>query len=402
MASYQYEAADDTGRTQRGLIDADSERSARQAIRARGLVPLSLKLTHKRGQQTGRRSGVRISDADLGWLTRQLASLLSARLTLEAALTATLEQAERKHVAHTLAAVRGDVRAGHRLGEALAAHPRDFPDIYRALVDAGEQSGDLALVLEKLADYIESRGALRNKILTAFIYPIIVTIVSLGIIIFLLSYVVPQVVGAFAQAKQALPPLTQFMLAASAFVQDWGAWTLLGLISAFVLWRLHLRNPAAKLAWHSRVLRLPVLGRYALGVDVARFAATLAILSSSNVPLLQSLEASRRTLSNRRLQVSVDDATGRVREGSPLAQALLAQKVFPPLLVHLVGSGERTGELPAMLDRAAKTLSVELERRAMTMTALLEPLMILIMGGIVLLIVLAVMMPIIEINQLVL
>lgn len=402
MASYQYEAADDTGRTQRGLIDADSERSARQALRARGLVPLVLKQTHRRGQSQGLRTGKRISDADLGWLTRQLASLLAARLPLEAALTATLEQAERRHVAHTLAAVRADVRAGHRLGEALAAHPRDFPEIYRALVDAGEQSGDLAQVLEKLADYIESRGALRNKILTAFIYPIIVTIVSVGIIIFLLSYVVPQVVGAFSQAKQALPPLTQFMLAASAFVQEWGMWTLLGLITAFVLWRLHLRNPAAKLAWHSRVLRLPVLGRYALGVDIARFAATLAILTSSNVPLLQALEAARRTLGNRRLQVSVDEATGRVREGAPLAQALLAQKVFPPLLIHLVGSGERTGELPAMLDRAAKTLSAELERRAMTMTALLEPLMILIMGGIVLLIVLAVMMPIIEINQLVL
>ena len=401
MASYQYEASDDTGRTQRGLVDADSERSARQALRARGLVPLSLKLTHKRGQNQGRRTGKRINDADLGWLTRQLASLLAARLPLEAALTATLEQAERKHVAHTLAAVRADVRAGHRLGEALAAHPRDFPEIYRALVDAGEQSGDLAQVLEKLADYIESRGALRNKILTAFIYPIIVSIVSVGIIIFLLSYVVPQVVGAFSQAKQELPPLTVFMLAASDFVKQWGAWVFAGLVALIVLWRLHLRNPAAKLAWHTKVLRLPVLGRYALGVDVARFAATLAILTSSNVPLLQALEASRRTLGNRKLQASVDDATGRVREGSALAQALMTQKVFPPLLVHLVGSGERTGELPAMLDRAAKTLSSELERRAMTMTALLEPLMILVMGGIVLLIVLAVMMPIIEINQLV-
>lgn len=402
MASYQYEASDDSGRTQRGLIDADSERSARQALRARGLVPLSLKQTHKRGQSQGLRTGARISDTDLGWLTRQLASLLAARLPLEAALTATLEQAERKHVAHTLAAVRADVRAGHRLGEALAGHPRDFPEIYRALIDAGEQSGDLAQVLEKLADYIESRGALRNKVLTAFIYPIIVTIVSVGIIIFLLSYVVPQVVGAFSQAKQALPPLTQFMLGASAFVQEWGIWTLLGLILAVVGWRLYLRNPAAKLAWHARVLRLPVLGRYAMGVDVARFAATLAILTSSNVPLLHALEAARRTLSNTKLRACVDDATARVREGSPLAQALMAQKVFPPLLIHLVGSGERTGELPAMLDRAAKTLSTDLERRAMTMTALLEPLMILIMGGIVLLIVLAVMMPIIEINQLVL
>jgi len=400
MPSYQYEAVDATGHSDRGMIDADSERSARQALRARGLLPLSVRETRKRAGQSWS-AGARISDADLGWLTRQLASLLAARLPLEAALRATLEQAERRHVAQTLAAVRDDVRAGHRLGEALAAHPRDFPEIYRALVDAGEQSGDLAQVLERLADYIESRGALRNKVLTAFIYPIIVTVVSIGIVIFLLSYVVPQVVGAFTQAHQTLPLLTRMMLAASDFARNWGLLTAAGLAALFGVWRLSLRNPAARLAWHARVLRLPVFGRYAMGVDVARFAATLAILTGSNVPLLTALDASRRTLKNRKLQAAVDEATHRVREGSPLAQALQAQKVFPPLLIHLVGSGERTGELPAMLDRAAGVLSLELERRAMTMTAVLEPMMILIMGGIVLVIVLAVMMPIIEINQLV-
>ena len=400
MPSYQYEAVDATGRSDRGMIDADSERSARQALRARGLLPLSVRQTRKRAGQSWS-TGAKISDSDLGWLTRQLASLLAARLPLEAALRATLEQAERKHVAQTLAAVRDDVRAGHRLGEALAAHPRDFPEIYRALVDAGEQSGDLAQVLEKLADYIESRGALRNKVLTAFIYPIIVTLVSIGIVIFLLTYVVPQVVGAFTQAHQTLPLLTRIMLASSEFAREWGLLTVSGLVALFALWRLRLRNPAARLAWHARVLRLPVFGRYAMGVDVARFAATLAILTGSNVPLLTALDASRRTLNNRKLQQAVDEATHRVREGSPLAQALQAQKVFPPLLIHLVGSGERTGELPAMLERAANVLAVELERRAMTMTAVLEPMMILIMGGIVLVIVLAVMMPIIEINQLV-
>lgn len=400
MPSYQYEAVDDMGRSDRGMIDADSERSARQALRARGLLPLSVHETRSRGTQKWF-AGSRISDADLGWLTRQLASLLAARLPLEAALRATLEQAERKHVAQTLAAVRDDVRAGHRLGDALAAHPRHFPEIYRALVDAGEQSGDLAQVLEKLADYIESRGALRNKVLTAFIYPAIVTMVSIGIVIFLLSYVVPQVVGAFSQAHQSLPLLTRIMLAASAAARQWGLIAVICLIVLIGLWRLHLRQPAARLAWDARVLKLPILGRYAQGVDVARFSATLAILTGSNVPLLAALDAARRTLRNRKLQTAVDDATRRVREGSPLAQALQVQKVFPPLLIHLVGSGERTGELPAMLDRAAGVLSVELERRAMTMTAVLEPMMILIMGGIVLVIVLAVMMPIIEINQLV-
>lgn len=402
MPTYQYEAANATGQIERGLIDADTERNARQTLRARGLLPLSLRTASGGRAKAGQiLKGPRISDADLGWLTRQLASLLAARLPLEAALSATLEQAERQHVANTLASVRADVRAGHRLGEALAARPRDFPPIYRALIDAGEQSGDLSQVMEKLADYIESRGALRNKILTAFIYPVIVSIVSIGIVIFLLSYVVPQVVGAFSQTQQALPLLTRLMLSASGFVQDWGAITALSLTALFGLWRWHLRHPAARLAWHTRVLRLPLLGRYVLGVNTARYAATLAILTSSSVPLLAALEAASRTLSNDKLKQAVDDATRNVREGSPLAPALAAQKVFPPLLIHLIGSGERTGELPDMLDRAARTLSTELERRAMTMTALLEPLMILVMGGIVLLIVLAVMMPIIEINQMI-
>lgn len=400
MPSYQYEAVDAAGRHDRGRIDADSVRSARAALRARGLLPLSVRENGGRGGKSWSMGG-RISDADLGWLTRQLASLLAAGLPLEAALRATMEQAERKPVAQALAAVRDDVRAGHRLGEALAAHPRHFPEIYRALVDAGEQSGDLAQVLERLADYIESRSALRNKVLTAFIYPVILTIVSIGIVIFLLSYVVPQVVGAFSQAQQTLPLLTRLMLAASAFTREWGLAVVLGLVALFGQWRWRLRNPSARLAWHTRVLRLPILGRYAMGVDVARFADTLAILTSSNVPLLAALEAARRTLRNCKLQAAVDDATRRVREGSALAQALEAQKTFPPLLIHLAGSGERTGQLSAMLDRAARVLSSELERRAMTMTALLEPLMILIMGGIVLVIVLAVMMPIIEINQLV-
>lgn len=403
MPTYQYEASNAAGRVERGLIDADSERNARQTLRTRGLLPLSLRVTggESRGKTGGILKGKRISDSDLGWLTRQLASLLAARLPLEAALSATLEQAERQHVAHTLASVRADIRAGHRLGEALAAHPRDFPSIYRALIDAGEQSGDLSQVMEKLADHIETRGALRNKILTAFIYPVIVTVVSIAIVVFLLSYVVPQVVGAFSQTHQTLPLLTRMMLSASAFVRDWGALTAVGLATLFTLWRWRLRHPPARLAWHARVLRLPLLGRYVLGVNTARYAATLAILTSSGVSLLVALEAARRTLGNDRLRLAVDEATRQVREGSPLAAALQAQKIFPPLLIHLIGSGERTGELPAMLDRAARTLSTELERRAMTMTALLEPLMILIMGGIVMMIVLAVMMPIIEINQMI-
>jgi len=400
MPTYQYEAADAQGRTERGRLHAENARHARQSLRARGLLALSVR---EAGLARGidLRVGARLSDTELGWMTRQIATLLRAHLSLEAALAATLEQAEHRPTQQVLASVLADVRAGHRLGQALAAHPRIFPEVYRALVDAGEQAGDIARVMTRLADYIESRGHLRNKVLTAFIYPAIVTLVSIAIIVFMLSTVVPQVVGAFSRSAQELPLLTRAMLAGSHFVQHWGMATGLGLAGLFAVWRLHLRQPAARLAWHARKLRLPVLGRYALGVDVARFAATLAILTDSGVPLLAALQAAQRTLANDKLRAAVKDVTERVREGAPLAQTLAAQQVFPALLVHMVASGERSGELPAMLQHAAQTLSADLERRAMTLTALLEPIMILVMGGIVLLIVLAIMLPILEINQLV-
>lgn len=401
MATYHYEAADAGGRTEKGRLSADSARHARETLRARGLLAISVREAGMRSAGGAARLGARLSDAELGWLTRQIASLLMARLSLEAALTATLDQAENRHTQQVLASVLADVRAGHRLGQALAACPRDFPEVYRALVDAGEEAGDIALVMSRLANYIESRGSLRNKVLTAFIYPVIVTVVSIAIVTFMLSYVVPQVVGAFSRTAQQLPLLTRAMLAASGFVQDWSLALTAALVLLFVLWRLRLRKLPARLAWHTRKLHLPVFGRYALGVDAARFAATLAILSESGVPLLRALEAAERTLSNERLRSAVRDATERVRQGGPLAQALHAQKVFPPLLIHMVASGERAGELSTMLQHASDTLSADLERRAMTLTALLEPLMILVMGGIVLLIVLAIMLPIIEINQLV-
>ena len=377
MQTFRYEAADAQGRIETGTLEADSQRGALGQLRARGLTPLEVR--EQAGGGTGQGAGAlfapRLSDGDLAWATRQLASLLAASLPLEAALSATLDQAERKHIAQTLSAVRSDVRGGMRLADALAARPRDFPEIYRALVAAGEESGDLAQVMERLADYIEERNALRGKILTAFIYPAVVGVVSIGIVIFLLGYVVPQVVSAFSQARQDLPALTRAMLQASDFVRAWG--------------------------WLRRVLRLPLLGRFVLGVNTARFASTLAILGSAGVPLLRALDAARQTLANDCLAQAVEEATAQVREGVSLASALRTRQVFPPILTHLIASGEKTGALPPMLDRAAQTLSRDIERRAMGMTALLEPLMIVVMGGVVLTIVMAVLMPIIEMNQLV-
>lgn len=400
MNRYRYEAADAQGQIVNGLLEADGPGAALAQLRALGLTALQVEVQATPGQGGGLFSP-KLSDGDLAWATRQLASLLAAGLPLEAALGATLEQAERKHIAQVFAAVRGDVRSGMRLADALAERPRDFPDIYRALVAAGEESGDLAQVMERLADYIEQRNTLRGKILTAFIYPGVVGLVSVGIVIFLLSYVVPQVVSAFTQARQDLPGLTLAMLSASDFVRAWGLWCFTAMAAAAWGWRVYLRAPAARLAWHARILRLPLLGRFVLGLNTARFASTLAILGSAGVPLLRALEAARQTLGNDRLDQCVSQATARVREGAGLASALAVEKVFPPLLIHLIASGEKTGNLPPMLDRAADSLAKDIERRAMGMTALLEPLMIVVMGAVVLLIVMAVLMPIIEINQLV-
>ncbi|SDT29660.1 type II secretion system protein F (GspF) [Pseudomonas asplenii] len=402
MDRYRFEAADASGKIESGHLEADSQGAAFALLRGRGLTALSVQPENNAAHDTG--GGLfsaRMSDNDLAWATRQLASLLGASLPLEAALSATVEQAERKHIAQALSAVRADVRSGMRLAEALARRPRDFPEIYRALIAAGEESGDLAQVMERLADYIEERNNLRGKILTAFIYPGVVGLVSIGIVIFLLSYVVPQVVSAFSQARQDLPGLTLVMLNASDFIRTWGGLCAAVMAGAFWGWRLYLRKPAARLCWHSRILRLPMVGRFVLGLNTARFASTLAILGSAGVPLLRALEAARQTLSNDRLSLSVSEATARVREGVNLAAALKVEKVFPPLLIHLIASGEKTGALPPMLERAAQTLSLDIERRAMGMTALLEPLMIVVMGAVVLVIVMAVLLPIIEINQLV-
>jgi general secretion pathway protein F len=401
MNRYRYEAADALGQIESGHLEADSQSGAFASLRGRGLTALLVEQERNSQSSGGTMFSPKLSDNDLAWATRQLASLLGASLPLEAALSATVEQAERKHIAQTLSAVRADVRGGMRLAEALAARPRDFPTIYRALIAAGEESGDLAQVMERLADYIEERNNLRGKILTAFIYPGVVGLVSIAIVIFLLSYVVPQVVSAFSQARQDLPGLTLVMLNASDFIRAWGVVCFAAMAGAFWAWRLYLRNPSARLRWHHRILRLPMIGRFVLGLNTARFASTLAILGGAGVPLLRALDAAGQTVSNDRLSLSISDATARVREGVNLAAALKIEKVFPPVLIHLIASGEKTGSLPPMLERAAQTLSRDIERRAMGMTALLEPLMIVIMGGVVLVIVMAVLLPIIEINQLV-
>jgi general secretion pathway protein F len=401
MSSFRFEASDSAGHIEKGLVEADSAVAARAALRARGLIPLAVDDVKPAPQASGRRLRRRFSDSELALVTRQLSSFLAAGLPVAQALGATIDQADEPAVREVFAAVRSDVFAGHRLAEALAQFPREFPEVYRATVSAGEDSGELAGVMERLAQYLEERQALRGKIATAFIYPAVVTLVAFVIVIFLMTYVVPQVVEVFRQSRQALPWPTRLLLGTSAVVRAAGIWIALALVAAGFGFRAWLRLPGRRLAWHGMLLRLPLFGRILRGIDTARFASTLAILAGAGVPLLRALEAARATLGNSVLAAAVGQIIEQVREGNTLSGSLARSKVFPPVLVHLAASGESTGQLSTQLERAASNLSREAERRALALSTLLEPLLILAMGGIVLAIVLAVLMPIIEINQLV-
>ncbi len=407
MPAFRYEAVDATGATSTGVVQADSPRAARSDLKSRGLVPLAVDVisgqvdAQGRVVQRGWRFGDRLSTHELALFTRQLASLLEAQLPLEQAFDALMEQAERPYVRDLVASIRAEVIGGASLSDALARHPRDFADIYRALVASGEQIGQLSRVLSRLADFVERRNALVQKVKLAFTYPAIVTVVAFAIVIFLLTYVVPQIVSVFANTKQQLPLLTVAMLALSDFVRHWGWLLALLLIAGLMLSRRALRNEDTKMRWHSWLLTAPLFGRFERSLNTSRFASTLAITISSGVPILRALQTSRDTLSNVAMRRQVEEATASVREGMGLARALSVHPYFPPLLIHMIRAGEVTGELPQMLDRAAQMQEQDLERRALTIAGLLEPVLILAMGVVVLLIVLAVLMPIIEINQLV-
>lgn len=405
MPAFRYEAVDATGATKKGVLTADSGRAARAELRGQGLLPMSIEQIANQLQRPGKRHralfGERLSTVELALFTRQLSSLLDAGLPLEQAFSALLEQAERVYVRDLIASIRSEILAGAALSDGLKQHPNDFADIYCALVSSGEQIGQLSRVLSRLADYLERRNALVQKIRLAFTYPAIVTVVAFAIVIFLLTYVVPQIVSVFVNTKQKLPFLTVIMLSVSDFVKSYGIVVGLLLVALYTAWRYTLRNPVVKMRWHRWLLQAPVYGRFERSLNTARFASTLAITTGSGVPILQALQTSKETLSNVAMQAQVEEATASVREGVGLARALSAHKHFPPMLIHMIRAGEVTGELPAMLERASNTQEQDLERRALTMAGLLEPVLILAMGVVVLLIVLAVLLPIIEINQLV-
>ncbi|BBE08218.1 general secretion pathway protein F [Mycoavidus cysteinexigens] len=404
MPAFRFEAIDSSGKTRRGVLEADSARAARSQLRVQALTPLVVEAAGNQMRDTRHARlafGRRLSQREQAIFTRQLASLLTAGLPLDEILSVLAEQAERDYVRELVAAIRAEILGGQSLAGALSVHQQDFPEIYRALVSAGEQTGKLDIVLARLADYIEQRNTLRQKIQLAFTYPAIVTIVAFGIVMFLLSYVVPQVVSVFSSTKQQLPFLTIAMLGLSNFVkQGWWGMLIAALLIGGVLRRI-LQQPRSRLAFHRWLLDVPLLGKLVRGYNTVRFASTLAILTAAGVPILRALQAAGETLNNVAMRQNIDQAIVRVREGTSLSRALAGTHTFAPVLIHLIRAGEATGDLTTMLERAAAGEAAELERRTLFLTSLLEPLLILAMGGVVLVIVLAVMMPIIELNQMV-
>ena len=405
MPAFSYESADAQGVIIKGVIDASSARTARADLRAQGQIAITVDAVAPQFDAAAHTLactfGDHLTTVELALFTRQLASLLEASLPLEEAFFALMEQAERNYVRDLVASIRSEVMGGAALSDALSRYPRDFADIYRALVASGEQTGQLAHVLSRLSDYIERRNVLVQKIKLAFTYPAIVTVVAFAIVIFLLTYVVPQIVSVFENTKQKLPFLTTVMLGVSVFVRQYGLYVVMVVVALGFAWHRVLQNPAFKLRWHTWLLIAPLYGRFERSLNTARFASTLAITTGSGVPILRALETSRDTLTNVAMRLQVEEAANNVREGISLARALSARKYFPPMLIHMIRAGEATGELPAMLERAANSQEQDLERRALSIAGLLEPALILLMGVVVLLIVLAVLMPIIEINQLV-
>jgi general secretion pathway protein F len=402
MPAYRFEALDADGKAQTGVLDADNAKAARSQLRARTWVPLAVEAVAAAATDAGapgllsRRS---FSSTGLTIWTRQLAGLVSAGLPLERALTLLAEEAEVPRQRELLTHLRSEVNAGSPFARALATAPRDFDDIYRAVVSAGEQSGALGGVLERLADDLEQRQALKAKLFGAMLYPAIVSCIALLVVMVLLTYVVPQIAGVFADGKRALPALTSGMLALSAFVRQWG-WAVAILVAmAVVAWFVARRSPPFRERSDAQLLRLPLFGRLARGYNAARFGGTLALLAASGVPIIKALQAAAETLGNRAMRADALDALAQVREGAPLASALAAKKRFPGLLAMFARLGEQTGQLPAMLARASGQLNAEVQRRSLALATILEPLLVVAMGGIVLVIMLAVMLPLMQLTS---
>ncbi len=400
MPAFAYQALDGAGKTQRGVLQGDTARSVRASLRERGLNPLDVAAVTDAQQRAGwfHRG---LSGAQLALLTRQLATLLKAGLPVDEALSALAEQNDDQRMRALVVSLRSRVMEGASLAAGLADQPDSFPEIYRASIAAGEQSGRLDQVLVRLADYSEARDALNQQVWAALAYPLLLTLVAVAVVTGLLVYVVPQIVGVFTQMHQVLPWPTRALLALSAFVKIWGWLLLILFVVAAIGGRLALRTEQVRYAWHGVLLRLPLVGRLTRAANTARCTRTLALLTASAVPLLDSLNIGAQVMPNLPMRAAVKRAALKVREGGSFSRALGDSGYFPPVALRLIASGERAGELEHMLDEAANHQQRELDRWMTTLTAILGPLVILLVGAMVLFIVLAILLPIFDMNQLV-
>jgi len=402
MAAFVYRAVDSKGKQQKGVLEADSGRQVRQQLRDKGWMPLSVEITTQKEKSKGVFSrSPKLSVPELALITRQLATLIQAGLPIDESLKALSDQTGKQRIKAMILAIRAKVLEGYTLAKALAEYPKAFPHLYRSTVSAGEHAGHLDSVLNRLADYTEARQSSDQKIKLAAMYPIILSIVALGIVIGLLTYVVPDIVDVFVKNGQELPGLTQFMLNLSHFITSWGLLTLALLIFAFIAFNMALKSPEFRKRWHFFLINMPGLGRFVKDANTARYGSTLAILTSSGVPLVDAMRIASQVVMNIPIQQALAQATIKVSEGSSLNKALAETNFFPPIMLHMIASGENSGELDSMLARTATQQETTLENTVEALVKIFEPMMLLVMGGIVATIVAAIMMPILELQKMV-
>ena len=403
MPAFEYTALNAKGKEETGLLDADNARQVRQLLRDSSLTPLEVSQVEKSessNKQKTVRAG-RVKAAELALMTRQLATLVESGSPLEEALATTAKQTEKRNIRHILSAVRSKVVEGYTLAEGLNTYPSVFPNMYRATIAAGEQSGHLDAVLDRMADYTETRQETQQRISNAMFYPAILTVLSILIVAGLLGFIVPKIIDVFDNMGQELPAMTRGLITVSDFVRDYGVYIGVFFVLVFILFKQAIKIPKWQYRYHDFLLKVPVIKKMVRGLNTARFARTLSILASSGVPILDAMSISAQVVQNMPMRKAIEDAAKKVREGKPINRALEQSGYFPPMTIYLIASGESSGKLDEMLERAAQQQERETDSMLTNILGLFEPLLILIMGGVVLLIVLSILLPILNLNQLV-
>jgi len=406
MAAFEYVALDTAGKQKKGVMEGDTPRQIRQLLKEKNLIPIDVESINRNENKSAnananqsKSSKLKLSAADLALITRQIATLIRAAIPVEETIKAVAEQCEKTKQKTMLMGIRARVVEGHSLADALSEYPKVFSELYRSMVAAGEKSGHLELVLERLADYTESRQAISQKITGALVYPVILSVVSIGIVGFLLGSVVPEITKSFTKSGQDLPWLTEALLSLSDYVQSWGILTFIMIFALISGFKYLLKTPSLRLKWDKWKINAWVIGKVIRGLNAARFARTLAILNASSVPLLEGLKIAGDVMTNAELKVAVAEAATRVSEGAGIKVSLQQCGYFPPMMLHMIASGESSGQLEEMLDRAADNQEVQFDNMVSVMMDLIGPIMILIMGAFVFMIVLAIMLPVFELSN---